>query len=171
MSMTRSSFLLVGAPLLVLPLLLAFAGTAVAGGDEGHAPPSAGPPSPWDDREVGEGEDVPYKPTDARSCRLDTTRNAGPGSVLGAPAPPARPGGRHDGPQRRGAVAAPAGATAVTADSLQVTSMGQRTRREHRLGCGSVHPEGVAAIAVHLMTDTPSRAPHTTSTTDSSPSP
>ena len=32
--------------------------------------------------------------------------------------------------------------------------MGQRTRREHRLGCGSVRPEGVAAIAVHLMTDT-----------------
>ena len=44
-------------------------------------PPSAGPP--WADREVGEGEDVPYRPTDARSCRLGTTRRAGPGSVLG----------------------------------------------------------------------------------------
>jgi hypothetical protein len=46
--------------------VLAFAGSAVAGGDERHAPPSAGPPGSWDDREVREGEDVPYKPTDAR---------------------------------------------------------------------------------------------------------
>ena len=51
--------------------------------EEGQAPPSAGPPGPWDDREVGEGEDVPYRPTDARGCRLGTTRSAGPGSVLG----------------------------------------------------------------------------------------
>ena len=56
----------------------------MAGGDEeAAAPPSAGPPGPWDDREVGEGEDVPYKATDARSCRLGTTRSAGPGSVVG----------------------------------------------------------------------------------------
>jgi hypothetical protein len=32
---------------------------------------------------VGEGEDVPYRPTDARGCRLGRTRRAGPGSVLG----------------------------------------------------------------------------------------
>jgi len=48
-----------------------------------QAPPSAGPPGPWSDREVGEGEDVPYRPTDARGCRLGATRRAGPGSVLG----------------------------------------------------------------------------------------
>ncbi len=56
---------------------------AAAGGDEEPAPPSAGPPGPWNDDEVGEGEDVPYRPTDARSCRVGTTRLAGPGSVLG----------------------------------------------------------------------------------------
>jgi hypothetical protein len=56
---------------------------AVAGGDETQAPPSAGPVGPWDDPEVGEGEDRPYKPTDARHCRLGKTRSAGPGSVLG----------------------------------------------------------------------------------------
>ena len=74
---------LLGALLLVFVLLLAGAGTALAGGDEGRTPPSAGPPGPWNDREVGEGEDVPYKPTDARGCRLGSTRGAGPGSVLG----------------------------------------------------------------------------------------
>ena len=47
------------------------------------APPSAGPPGPWSDHEVGEGEDVPYRPTDAKSCRLGGTRDAGPGTVLG----------------------------------------------------------------------------------------
>ena len=57
--------------------------TALAGGDETQAPPSAGPRGPWDDREVGEGEDRPYRPTDARQCRLGKTRSAGPGSVLG----------------------------------------------------------------------------------------
>jgi hypothetical protein len=70
--------------LVVLPLLLAAPTPALAGGDERQAPPSAGPPGPWnDDTEIGEGEDVPYKPTDARSCRLGATRRAGPGSVLG----------------------------------------------------------------------------------------
>ena len=65
-------------------LMLAAPAGALAGGDEEEkAPPSAGPPGPWDEREVGEGEDVPYKPTDARSCRLGATRGAGPGSVLG----------------------------------------------------------------------------------------
>jgi predicted outer membrane repeat protein len=72
-------------PLLVvlLALVLGTPTAAVAGGDERHAPPSAGPPGPWNEREIGEGEDVPYKPTDARSCRLGPTRRAGPGSVLG----------------------------------------------------------------------------------------
>jgi hypothetical protein len=64
-------------------LLLGAPATAFAGGDEPPAPPSAGPPGPWNDEEVGEGEDVPYKPTDASSCRLGRTRRAGPGSVLG----------------------------------------------------------------------------------------
>jgi predicted outer membrane repeat protein len=69
--------------LLSLLLLLSAPGVALAGGDDEHAPPSAGPPGPWDDREVGEGEDVPYKPTDARRCRVGSARHAGPGSVLG----------------------------------------------------------------------------------------
>ena len=49
-----------------------------------QAPPTAGPPGPWNEHEVGEGEDVPYRPTDAKSCRLaHDARGAGPGSVLG----------------------------------------------------------------------------------------
>ena len=72
------------AVLVVLTLLVGAPGRALAGGDEeGQAPPSAGPPGPWKDSEVGEGEDVPYRPTDARSCRLRKVRRAGPGSVLG----------------------------------------------------------------------------------------
>jgi predicted outer membrane repeat protein len=64
--------------------LLGASATAFAGGDEdAPAPPSAGPPGPWSDHEVGEGEDVPYRPTDAKSCRLRGTRDAGPGTVLG----------------------------------------------------------------------------------------
>jgi hypothetical protein len=78
-----SSRALIGALLVVFALVLAAPGTALAGGDEGNAQPSAGPPGPWDDREVGEGEGVSYKPTDARGCRLGRTRRAGPGSVLG----------------------------------------------------------------------------------------
>jgi predicted outer membrane repeat protein len=72
--------------LLVAALALALAAptAAVAGGDEQtQAPPSAGPPGPWNDREVGEGEDLPYRPTDARSCRVGDTGRAGPGSVVG----------------------------------------------------------------------------------------
>lgn len=69
--------------LIGLALLLCVPGIAVAGGDEQQVPPSAGPPGPWNDREVGEGEDVPYKPTDARRCRMGSTRRTGPGSVLG----------------------------------------------------------------------------------------
>jgi hypothetical protein len=85
MSIARSSSrTFLGALVLALALVLAFAGSAMAGGDEGgHTPPSAGPPGPWDDAEVGEGEDVPYKPTDARGCRLGKTHSAGPGSVVG----------------------------------------------------------------------------------------
>jgi predicted outer membrane repeat protein len=64
---------------------LGVSGTAFAGGDEdAPAPPSAGPPGPWSDNEVGEGEDRPYRPTDAKGCRLGGTRHAGPGTVLGA---------------------------------------------------------------------------------------
>jgi hypothetical protein len=73
------------AMLAAVGLMVLAPGTALAGGDEeSQAPPGPGPPGPWsDEREVGEGEDVPYKPTDARSCRLGATRRAGPGSVLG----------------------------------------------------------------------------------------
>jgi predicted outer membrane repeat protein len=69
--------------LILVVLVFGAPSTALAGGDESQAPPSAGPPGPWDDREVGEGEDLPYRPTDARSCRLGRVRGAGPGSVLG----------------------------------------------------------------------------------------
>ncbi len=79
-SATRKLF---AAPLLVLAFLVGAPATALAGGDEKHVPPSAGPPGPWSDGEVGEGEDLPYRPTDANSCRLGGTRGAGPGSVLG----------------------------------------------------------------------------------------
>ena len=78
----RGSCLSVG--IVALALLLGAPATALAGGDEeAQAPPSGGPPGPWEDREVGEGEDLPYRPTDARSCRLEGVRRAGPGSVLG----------------------------------------------------------------------------------------
>jgi Putative pectate lyase-like adhesive domain/Chlamydia polymorphic membrane protein (Chlamydia_PMP) repeat len=69
--------------LIFVAAMLGVSATAFGGGDESHAPPSTGPPGPWSDREVGEGEDVPYRPTDARSCRPGTARRAGPGSVLG----------------------------------------------------------------------------------------
>jgi hypothetical protein len=70
--------------LTLVPALLGPSATAFAGGDEeSQAPPSAGPPGPWAEHEVGEGEDLPYRPTDARSCRLGGTRDAGPGTVLG----------------------------------------------------------------------------------------
>jgi predicted outer membrane repeat protein len=69
--------------LLTVALLLAAPTPALAGGDEGQAPPSAGPPGPWNDPEVGEGEDLPYKPTDAKGCRLGGMRKAGAGTVLG----------------------------------------------------------------------------------------
>ena len=75
--------------LAVVSALLGASATAVAGGDENvPAPPSAGPPGPWSDVEVGEGEDVPYRPTDAKSCRVGGTRDAGPGTVLGVCAVP-----------------------------------------------------------------------------------
>ena len=69
--------------MLVVLLLLAAPAPALAGGDEAQAPPSVGPPGPWNDEEVGEGEDLPYRPTDARSCRFAGMRGAGPGTVLG----------------------------------------------------------------------------------------
>jgi predicted outer membrane repeat protein len=71
------------APLALL-LSLAAPAPAVAGGDEEQNPPSAGPPGPWEgDNEIGEGEDLPYRPTDARRCRPAGARAAGPGSVVG----------------------------------------------------------------------------------------
>jgi hypothetical protein len=80
------SRLLVGSVCALLALLavsLTAPAAALAGGDEEEQnPPTAGPPGPWDD-EGGEGEDVPYRPTDARSCRLGRARRAGPGTVLG----------------------------------------------------------------------------------------
>jgi predicted outer membrane repeat protein len=68
----------------VLVAMLGVPAAAFGGGDEGSpAPPSAGPPGPWSDQEVGEGEDLPYRPTDAKGCRLGHMREAGPGTVLG----------------------------------------------------------------------------------------
>jgi predicted outer membrane repeat protein len=67
----------------VLALVLGAPSAAMAGGDEGQAPPSSGPPGPWNEPEVGEGEDLPYKSTDAKGCRLGRTRDAGAGTVLG----------------------------------------------------------------------------------------
>jgi predicted outer membrane repeat protein len=67
----------------LLLVLLGAPAAAHAGGDEGQAPPSSGPPGPWNEPEVGEGEDLPYKPTDAKGCRLGRTRDAGAGTVLG----------------------------------------------------------------------------------------
>jgi hypothetical protein len=83
MAGTLDSHVPIAAVLVVLALVFGAPATATAGGDEQQVPPSAGPPGPWNDDEVGEGEDVPYKPTDARQCRLGKTRSAGPGSVLG----------------------------------------------------------------------------------------
>jgi hypothetical protein len=68
---------------IVLALVLGAPTAAIAGGDESQAPPSAGPPGPWNEPEVGEGEDLPYRPTDAKGCRLAGTRDAGAGTVLG----------------------------------------------------------------------------------------
>jgi hypothetical protein len=78
----RSRLARMCAPLAVLALLLGAPAAALAGGDEEKAPPSAGPPGPWDDEEAGEGEDVPYRPTAAKRCGLAGARSAGPGSVL-----------------------------------------------------------------------------------------
>jgi predicted outer membrane repeat protein len=64
-------------------VVLAAPAPALAGGDEPPPPPSAGPPGPWNHRNGSDGEKVPYKPTDARRCRLGSTRKAGPGTVLG----------------------------------------------------------------------------------------
>jgi hypothetical protein len=71
------------AALAVLVLMLSAPATSVAGGEEVPNPPSAGPPGPWDDPEVGEGEDRPYAPTDAKSCPLAGAKSAGPGTLLG----------------------------------------------------------------------------------------
>ena len=84
MARTHRSALCVLALVTFVSALLGASATAFAGGDEeSQAPPSAGPPGPWSEQEVGEGEDLPYRPTDAKSCRLGRTRNAGPGTVLG----------------------------------------------------------------------------------------
>ena len=85
MSRTRRIRQLISvATLTLVGALLGASSTAFAGGDEdARTPPSAGPPGPWSEHEVGEGEDLPYRPTDAKSCRLGDARNAGPGTVLG----------------------------------------------------------------------------------------
>jgi predicted outer membrane repeat protein len=81
---TLASCVLVGLELAVLVVLLTAPATGFAGGGEGQAPPSSGPPGPWDDpnAEVGEGEDVPYAPSGARSCRPGEAESAGPGTIM-----------------------------------------------------------------------------------------
>jgi predicted outer membrane repeat protein len=70
--------------LTIVLALLGVAASAFAGGDpDAPSPPRAGPPGPWNDPEVGEGEDLPYRPTDSRGCRLRGMREAGPGTLLG----------------------------------------------------------------------------------------
>jgi hypothetical protein len=67
--------------LVVLTLVLGAPAIALAGGDEGQkAPPSAGPPGPWDDVDQG---DVAYRPTSARRCGVSAVRRVGPGTILG----------------------------------------------------------------------------------------
>jgi predicted outer membrane repeat protein len=81
---TLVTSLLVQLALVALVMFVAGPPAALAGGDEGQAPPSAGPPGPWDDpNEVGEGEDVPYAPSGARSCRPGRATGAGPGTIMG----------------------------------------------------------------------------------------
>ena len=83
MMVWRPAALWICASLAVIAMLVVAPWTALGGGDEEPAPPSVGPPGPWSEREVGEGEDLPYRPTDAKGCRLGGMRRAGPGSVLG----------------------------------------------------------------------------------------
>jgi predicted outer membrane repeat protein len=64
----------------VAMLLLLAPSAAFGGGDEDHAPPSAGPPGPWDGPF---GKKVPYRPSGTHRCRIDKAQGAGPGSVLG----------------------------------------------------------------------------------------
>jgi predicted outer membrane repeat protein len=68
------------APLAVIAILLMAPCTALAGGDKPQAPPSAGPPGPWDGPF---GKKVPYRPSGTRRCGLAGVRAAGPGAVLG----------------------------------------------------------------------------------------
>jgi predicted outer membrane repeat protein len=73
--------------LAVIALLFLVPSQAVAGGDEQQAPPSAGPPGPWDGLS---GKKVPYRPSGTRRCGMAGVRSAGPGSVLGIYAERAR---------------------------------------------------------------------------------
>ena len=66
--------------LLAVVSVLAASPPALAGGDEPHVPPSAGPPGPWDGRPGGK---VPFRPSGTRRCATPALRDAGPGSVLG----------------------------------------------------------------------------------------
>ena len=63
-----------------LVILLAAPATSLAGGDEQHVPPSAGPPGPWDGPS---GRSVPYEPSQTKRCAPAAARHAGAGSVLG----------------------------------------------------------------------------------------
>jgi predicted outer membrane repeat protein len=66
-------------PLIVTALLIAVPCTALAGDDEPHLAPPAGPPGPWDGPS---GRKVPYRPSGTTRCGLGSVREAGPGSVL-----------------------------------------------------------------------------------------
>lgn len=65
---------------LVVGVLLAVAPSVLAGGDEPHVPPSAGPPGPWD---RPSGERAPYRPSGTRRCSTRRVRAVSPGRVLG----------------------------------------------------------------------------------------
>ena len=64
----------------VVAMLLLAPPAALGGGDEDHAPPSAGPPGPWDGPF---GKKVPYRPSGTHRCGVRRAQGAGPGSVLG----------------------------------------------------------------------------------------
>ena len=68
------------AALAVVAMLLVAPSAALGGGDEDHAPPSAGPPGPWDGPF---GNKVPYRPSGTHRCGTGKAEGAGPGSVLG----------------------------------------------------------------------------------------
>jgi predicted outer membrane repeat protein len=67
--------------LIAIAMVLVAPSPALGGGDEEQqAPPSAGPPGPWDGPS---GKKLSYRPSGTKRCRPAGARDAGPGTVLG----------------------------------------------------------------------------------------